>query len=90
MSLSGVRLLYCGDVQTGPRALRDAGHEVVVLGPGATAAAVVAAAVQEDVEAVAVEDGELGAAVAAQLGREVVVFSVTSATRPTRAAEGRD
>jgi hypothetical protein len=90
VSASGVRLLFCGDVQTGPRRLRDAGHEVVVLPAGTPAVAVVAAAVQEDVDVVAVDDPELGAAVATALGGEAVVFSVTSAARPSQGAGGRD
>jgi hypothetical protein len=90
VSPSGVRLLWCGDVQTGPRRLRDAGHEVVVLPEGTTAAALVATAVQEDVDLVAVDDPELGAEAAAALGAEVVVFCITSTARPSQAAGGRD
>jgi hypothetical protein len=77
------RLLYCGEVQTGPRRLRDGGHEVVVLAPGASAAQLAAVAVQEDVELVAVADIELGAEVAAALGADVVVFSITSPPGPS-------
>ncbi|QIG44159.1 hypothetical protein G5V58_16500 [Nocardioides anomalus] len=90
MSPSGVRLLYCGDVQTGARRLRDRGHEVVVLPAAVTVDALVAVAVQEDVDVVAVEDAELGADAAAGLGADVVVFCVTSTTRDSLGAEARD
>ncbi len=66
-----IRLLYCGDVQTGPRALRDSGHEVVLLEPGASAAQLAAVAVQEDVDLVAVADPDLGADVVGALGDNV-------------------
>ena len=82
MSSSAVRLLYCGDVQTGPRRLRDAGLEVVVLDPGVSADQLAAIAVQEDVDLVAVADPDLGAAAAAGLD-DVVVFWITSETGPS-------
>jgi hypothetical protein len=83
MSASAVRLLYCGDVQTGPRRLRDAGHEVVVLAADVPGEQLAAIAVQEDVAVVAVEDLDVGAEVAGLLGPEVVVFWITSATGPS-------
>lgn len=87
MPVSAVRLLWWGDVQTA-RVLRDAGHEVVLLPPGASAEAVVAVAEQEDVTVVAVAgSGEDAAAVAEALGAEVVVFWVTSESRPSPAGE---
>jgi hypothetical protein len=89
MSACMVRLLFCGDVQTGPRLLRDAGHEVVVLAPGVTADELAAIVVQEDVDLVAVDDPELGAAVAGDLD-DVVVFWVTSDTGPSQPVELRD
>jgi methylmalonyl-CoA mutase cobalamin-binding subunit len=86
MSPSAVRLLFCGDVQTGARPLRDAGHEVVVLEPGVSAAQLAAIAVQEDVAVIAVADPELGAAAVSSLdslGAEVVVFWITSPSGPS-------
>ena len=77
MSLSPVRLLWCGAVQTAPRRLRDAGHEVVVLDDAVSAEQLAAVAEQEDVAVVAVADADLGAAVAQLLGAEVIVFWVT-------------
>jgi hypothetical protein len=82
MAGPAVRVLYCGDVQTGPRSLRDAGHEVVVLGPGVSPEQLVAVAVQEDVGLVAVDDTELGAVAAEELA-DVVVFWITSASGPS-------
>jgi hypothetical protein len=79
MSACVVRLLYCGDSRTGvPRTLRDSGHEVVLLDPGASAEQVAAVAVQEDVDLVAVADADLGAGAVDALGDDVVVFWVTS------------
>jgi hypothetical protein len=72
------RLLYCGDVQAGGRRLRDAGHEVIVLADGVSPEQVAAVALQEDVDVVAVDDADLGAATAERLGEAVVVFWVTS------------
>ncbi len=83
MSVSAVRLLYCGDVQTGSRRLRDAGHEVVRLDAGVSGEQLAAVAVQEDVAVVAVEDADLGADAAGLLDADVVVFWVTSATAPS-------
>lgn len=87
MPVSAVRLLWWGDVQTA-RSLRDAGHEVVLLPPGTGADAVVAVAEQEDVTVVGVLDADAdAAAVADGLGPEVVVFWVTSPSRPSPAGE---
>ena len=87
MSASVVRLLYCGDVQTAARALRDAGHEIVLLAAGVSPAELAAVAVQEDVAVVAVEDADLGAGAVALLeaepGDEIVVFWITSPTGPS-------
>jgi hypothetical protein len=83
MSAPSIRLLYCGDVPTGRRALRDSGHEVVLLDPGASAAQLAAVAVQEDVALVAVADAELGAEAVGVLPDDVVVFWVTSASGPS-------
>ncbi|WP_028651261.1 hypothetical protein [Nocardioides halotolerans] len=80
MSASAIRLLYCGDVQTGHRALRDAGHEVIVIEPGVSPAELAAVAVQEDVDLVAVADADLGADALAGLDDDVVVFWITSGT----------
>ena len=90
MSASPVRLLYCGDVQTAPRRLRDAGLEVVVLTAAVSPAQLAAVAVQEDVDLVAVTDAELGGSAVASLDHHVVVFWVTSASCPSQAAETRD
>jgi len=78
MSASTVRLLYVGDLGAGPRPLRDAGHEVVVLDPDVSPAELAAIAVQEDVSVVAVADAELGAAAVDSLDDDVVVFCITS------------
>ncbi len=83
MSAPSIRLLYCGDVQTGSRVLRDSGHEVVLLDPRVSAEQLAAVAVQEDVDLVAVEDADLGADVVGALGEEVVVFWVTSGSGPS-------
>ena len=83
VSASPLRLVHCGEVQTGPRLLRDSGHEVVALAPGTTASELAAIAVQEDVDVIAVEDPELGAAVVDRLGADVVVFSITSESGPS-------
>jgi hypothetical protein len=83
MSASPVRLLCCGDVQTGSLRFRDAGHEVVVLAAGVSAEQLAAIAVQEDVAVVAVDDADLGAAVAPLLGDDVVVFWITSTSGPS-------
>ena len=83
MSASTTRLLYCGDVQSGPRPWRDAGLEVVVLEAGVSPEQLVAVAVQEDVGLVAVTDAELGARAAGSLDEDVVVFWITSASRPS-------
>ena len=81
MSASAIRLLYCGDIQTGdPRVLRDSGHEVVLLEPGVSADQLAAVAVQEDVDLVAVTDADLGAGAVPALEDHVVVFWVTSAS----------
>jgi hypothetical protein len=72
------RLLYCGDAETGARRLRDEGHEVIVLADGVSPEQLAAAAVQEDVDVVAVADSEVGAAAVDGLDRAVVVFWVTS------------
>ena len=82
MSASPIRLLYCGDIGTGPLPWRDSGLEVVVLDAGVSAEQLVAIAVQEDVGLVAVSDPELGAGAAGSLDEDVVVFWVTSASRP--------
>ncbi len=63
--------------------LRDAGHEVVLLGPGVSAEQLAAVVVQEDVDLVAVGDADLGAGAAQALGEDVVVFWVTSASGPS-------
>jgi len=78
MSASTVRLLFVGDVRTGPRLLRDAGHEIVVLDSGVSAAELAAIAVQEDIDVVAVADADLGAAAMGALDDDVVVFWITS------------
>jgi hypothetical protein len=83
MSAPPIRLLYCGDVPTGQRTLRDSGHEVVLLDPGASAAQLAAVAVQEDVDLVAVTDADLGADAVGALPDDVVVFWVTSASGPS-------
>ncbi len=72
------RLLYCGNVETGARRLRDEGHEVIVLGDGVSPEQVAAVAVQEDVDVVAVADSDVGAAAVDRLDESVVVFWVTS------------
>jgi hypothetical protein len=82
MSAPAVRLLYCGDVRTGPRLLRDAGHEVVALGSGVAPEQLAAIAVQEDVRLIAVDDAELGAAAAEELP-DAVVFWITSGSGPS-------
>jgi len=78
MSASTVRLLFVGDVRTGPRLLRDSGHEIVVLDSGVSAAELAAIAVQEDIDVVAVADADLGAAAMGALDDDVVVFWITS------------
>jgi methylmalonyl-CoA mutase cobalamin-binding subunit len=83
MSAPSIRLLWCGDVQTGARELRDAGLEVVVLDRGVSADQLAAVAVQEDVDLVAVDDADLGAGAAEALGEDVVVFWVTSGSGPS-------
>lgn len=83
MSASAIRLLYCGDVRTGARLLRDAGHEVVTLDPGVSPEQLAAVAVQEDVDLVAVGDADLGAGAVHALGDDVVVFWVTSTPGPS-------
>ena len=83
MSASPARLLFCGDVGAGPQRWRDAGLEVVVLDAGVSPDQLVAIAVQEDVALVAVTDTELGAAVVGSLEEDVVVFWITSASRPS-------
>jgi hypothetical protein len=83
MSASAVRLLYWGDVQTFPRRLRDAGHEVIVLEPGASPEQLAAISVQEDVDVIAVADPDLGATAVPVLDGDVVVFWVTSPSGPS-------
>ena len=83
MPSSGSRLLFCGDVEGWPRRLRDQGLEVVVLDGDVAPDQLAAVAVQEDVDVVAVADPELGARVVPALGEAVVVFWVTSDTRPS-------
>ena len=83
MSRPPVRVLYAGADADGPHRLRDSGHEVVFVGADASATLVAAVAEQEDVELVAVEDADLGGEVAAEVDGDVVVFSVTSPTRPS-------
>jgi hypothetical protein len=83
MSARVVRLLYWGDVEAFPRRLRDGGHEVVLLGAGASPEQLAAISVQEDVGLIAVADPELGATAVPALERDVVVFWVTSATDPS-------
>jgi methylmalonyl-CoA mutase cobalamin-binding subunit len=83
MSASAIRLLYCGDVQTAPRMLRDSGHEIVLLEPGVSAEQLAAVAVQEDVDLVAVADADLGAEAVDALEDDVVVFWITSASGPS-------
>jgi hypothetical protein len=83
MSSPSIRLLYCGDVHTGRRLLRDSGHEVVLLDPGVSADQLTAVAVQEDVELVAVADVDVGAEAVDALGEDVVVFWVTSGSGPS-------
>lgn len=68
------------------RALRDAGHEVVLAAPGVSADALAAAAVQEDVVAIALVSaategsaGELPDALAAYGGGDIVVFALDHA-----------
>jgi hypothetical protein len=79
MSPSVMRLLCCGDVQSGPREWRDAGLEVVLLDAGVSPEQLVAVAVQEDVGLIAVSDAELGALAVGSLDDDVVVFWITSA-----------
>jgi hypothetical protein len=86
VSTCAVRLLYWGDVLTSARLLRDAGHEVVVLEAGVSAAQLAAIAAQEDVAVVAVDDPDLGAAAVSafdSLGEDVVVFWITSPSGPS-------
>ena len=83
MSASPNRLLYCGDVQTGPGRWRDAGLEVVVIEAGVSPEQLVAVAIQEDVGLVAVDDAELGAGAVGSLDEDVIVFWITSASRPS-------
>jgi methylmalonyl-CoA mutase cobalamin-binding subunit len=83
------RLLICGDALAEARRLRDAGHEVVLLGDGVSPEQVAAIAVQEDVGLVAVADPDVGAEVAAALG-DAVVFWITSGAGPSSAPETRD
>ena len=83
MSRSPVRLLHCAELRTDARRFRDAGLEVVLLEGGVRADVLVAVAVQEDVDLVAVEDPELGAAAVGALGEDVVVFSITSDSGPS-------
>jgi len=90
MSASPVRLLYCGDVQTGPRRFRDAGLEVVVVHAGVSPEHLVAVAVQEDVGLVAVTDPQLGALAAGLLDEDVVVFWVSSASGLSSSPEPPD
>jgi len=82
------RLLFCGVGPAWPLRWRDQGLEVVWL-PTSTPERLVAAAEQEDVAALAVDDAELGARVAGALG-DVVVFSVTSPDRPSSSQERQD
>jgi hypothetical protein len=83
MSASAVRLLYCGDLESGPRRLRDAGHEIVVVDPGVSPGALAAIAVQEDVDLIAVADPDLGAEALGSLDAAVVVFCITSEPGPS-------
>lgn len=53
------RVLLAGAEPSLLRALRDAGFELVLLGPDADRAAIAAAAVQEDADAVGVPGGEV-------------------------------
>ena len=55
----------------------------MVLEAGVSPAQLVAVAVQEDVGLVAVTDAELGARAAGSLDEDVVVFWITSASRPS-------
>ena len=54
-----------------------------MLDPGVSAEQLAAVAVQEDVDAVAVDDVELGADAVDALGDDVVVFWVTSTSGPS-------
>ncbi len=83
MSASPVRLLYCGDIESGPLHWRDSGHEVVVLDARVSTEQLVAVAIQEDVGLVAVSDPELGAGAVGALEDDVVVFWVTSTSAPS-------
>jgi methylmalonyl-CoA mutase cobalamin-binding subunit len=53
-----VRVLLSGPAERAARVLRDTGHEVVLAGPGVSAAELAAAAIQEDVTAVALVDAD--------------------------------
>jgi hypothetical protein len=77
------RLLFCGDLDSWPQRLRDQGHEVVVLDGSASPDQLAAVAVQEDVDVVTVTDAELGARTVPAVGDEVIVFWLTSGTRPS-------
>jgi len=88
---SVARVLLSGvDTAQEARRLRDAGHEVVMLGEKSSAEEVVSVAVQEDVALVALADAEQGAEVAEELGEAVVVFWVTSDLRPSSPPDQRD
>ena len=78
-----VRVLLAGHPGRTARDLRDAGHEVVLVDPGVSAADLAAIAVAEDVTAVALAEGavdlvggDLAAALAAGDGDDIVVLAV--------------
>lgn len=78
-----VRVLLAGLPGRSARDLRDAGHEIVLVDPGVSAAGLAAIAVQEDVAAIALGSGsvdlvggELPAALVAHEGDGIVVLAV--------------
>ena len=94
-----VRLVVSGLPGRSVRALRDSGHEVVLVDPGVSAEQLAATAVQEDVVAIAVADSGadlvdrgLPEALSAHGADEIVVFIVDAgaedlaSVRPTEAA----
>jgi methylmalonyl-CoA mutase cobalamin-binding subunit len=78
-----VRVLLSGPAERASRELRDTGHEVVLAGPGLSADQLAAAAIQEDVVAVAlvcgaanIEAAAVPAALAAFGAPDIVVLAV--------------
>lgn len=71
-------------------ALRDAGYEVIDVGSGQTAAAVAAAAVDEDVDAVVAGSPERAVEIRGRLRTEGVATAVVVAGSPSEALEALD